>query len=128
MKMKMVIVGAIATTTLLAEMVIAHGERGEKMRLTDADALADRLDALAYDDWNQGASVSWADAFKVFAEMVRDEIAVDAEPVRRGHWELSPFDGNWTCSKCGNKPYHSNMRNMNYCPNCGCKMDEAGRC
>lgn len=49
---------------------------------------------------------------------------VDAEPVRHGHWELSPFDGNWTCSKCGDKPCHSNMKNMNCCPNCGAKMDE----
>ena len=44
------------------------------------------------------------------------------EPVKHGYWELSPFDGNWTCSECGNKPYHSNMKNMNYCPNCGAKM------
>ncbi len=42
--------------------------------------------------------------------------------VKHGHWELSPFDGNWTCSKCGSKPYHDNMKNMNYCPNCGAKM------
>lgn len=44
--------------------------------------------------------------------------------IKHGHWELSPFDGNWMCSKCGNKPYHDNMKNMNYCPNCGAKMDE----
>lgn len=44
------------------------------------------------------------------------------DAVKHGHWELSPFDGNWTCSKCGNKPYHDNMKNMNYCPNCGAKM------
>lgn len=48
-------------------------------RLIDADSLADRLDALAYDDWNQGTSVSWADAFKVFAEMVRDEFCSRGE-------------------------------------------------
>lgn len=48
------------------------------------------------------------------------------DPVKHGHWELSPFDGNWTCSKCGNKPYHDNMKNMNYCPNCGAKMDAEG--
>lgn len=46
------------------------------------------------------------------------------EPVKHGHWYLSPFDGNWTCSKCGDKPYHYDMKNMNYCPNCGAKMDE----
>ena len=46
------------------------------------------------------------------------------DPVKHAHWELSPFDGNWACSNCGNKPYHDNMKNMNYCPNCGYKMDE----
>ena len=44
------------------------------------------------------------------------------ETVKHGHWELSPFDGNWACSNCGNKPYHYNMENMNYCPNCGAYM------
>lgn len=48
----------------------------------NADALADRLDALAYDDWNQGVSTSWVDAFKIFADMVRGELTEDAEPVR----------------------------------------------
>ena len=46
------------------------------------------------------------------------------DPVKHGHWRLSPFDGNWACSNCGNEPYHDNMKNMNYCPNCGAKMDE----
>lgn len=94
-------------------------------RLIDANALADRLNTLAYDDWNQGVRISWADALNDLARIVRDDFpTVDAEPVRHGHWELSLFDGNWMCSKCGNKPYHSNMKNMNYCPNCGAKMDE----
>lgn len=51
-------------------------------------------------------------------------IEVEDETEKHGHWELSPFDGNWMCSKCGDKPYHDNMKNMNYCPNCGAKMDE----
>ena len=45
------------------------------------------------------------------------------EPVRHGHWEID-MRGNWACSLCGNDPYHDNMKNMNYCPNCGAKMDE----
>ena len=48
---------------------------------------------------------------------------VDAKPVRHGHWEID-MRGNWACSLCGNDPYHDNMKNMNYCPNCGARMDE----
>jgi len=55
------------------------------------------------------------------------DVLLNAEEVKHGHWELSPFDGNWTCSRCGDKPYHSNMKNMNYCPNCGAKMDGENR-
>ena len=48
----------------------------------------------------------------------------EAEP-KHGKWVLNR-QGNWACSLCGNDPYHSNMHNMNYCPNCGAKMDEVG--
>ena len=61
------------------------------------------------------------DSINKIAEAVVQKIA---EPVRHGHWELSPFDRNWTFSNCGDKPYHSNMKNMNYCPKCGAKMDK----
>lgn len=33
------------------------------MRLIDGDAFKDLMQSLAYDDWNQGMSTSWADAF-----------------------------------------------------------------
>lgn len=42
------------------------------MRLIDADALRDNLQALAYDDWNQGVTTSWADAFREVADMVEE--------------------------------------------------------
>lgn len=58
---------------------------------------------------------------ELFNEM---KARLSEETVKHGQWELSPFDGNWTCSKCGNKPYHDNMKNMNYCPNCGAKMND----
>ena len=51
------------------------------MRLINADAFADRLEALAYDDWNQRTSTTWADALEDFAEMVRDEREVKAIPI-----------------------------------------------
>ena len=96
------------------------------MRLIDADALYNsfgasgncgscQLDAYKCQYYNEHTLME-------FCERIDDAPTVD--PIKHGHWELSPFDGNWMCSKCGNKPYHSNMKNMNYCPNCGAKMDE----
>ena len=97
------------------------------MRLIDADALADRLDAIAYHDWNQGTSVSWADAFKVFAEMTRDERAIDAEPVKHGRWiniSISANGGESSaeCDLCGAVVHNNFSSIINYCPNCGAKM------
>lgn len=99
-------------------------EKGKKMaRLIDADALTDRLDAIAYHDWNQGTSVSWADAFKVFAEMVRDERTVDIEPVKHGHWIEDEARIRDQCSVCGLSVNWSQYKTP-YCPLCGAKMDE----
>ena len=47
------------------------------------------------------------------------EIPTPAEKI--GHWIID-IRGNWACNICGNDPYHSNMKNMNYCPNCGARM------
>ena len=59
---------------------------------------------------------------------------VDAEPVRHGRWKTMPYrtveHGNVVISgeaemctncRCAKKEYH---KQMNYCPNCGAKMDE----
>lgn len=51
---------------------------------------------------------------------------VDAEPVRHGHWIFNPKDAiemMFTlpkCSECG----HESSDALNYCPNCGAKMQE----
>lgn len=49
------------------------------MRLIDADALRDRLQNLAYDDWNQGVTTSWADAYNECADMVDDMPSVQPD-------------------------------------------------
>lgn len=47
-----------------------------------------------------------------------------AEPERKkGKWIIDRH-GNWACDQCGNDPYHCNMENMNFCPNCGADMRE----
>ena len=49
------------------------------MRLIDADALRDRLQNLAYNDWNQGVTTSWADAYNECADMVDDMPSVQPD-------------------------------------------------
>ena len=111
------------------------------MKYVDADALADRLENLAYDDWNQGIRLTWADACTDLARIVRDDIpTVDAEPVRHGMWAKTSNAGQDIifCSECGYElprvnsfdpqfdlfPKLKSIDKTAYCPNCGCKMDE----
>lgn len=59
--------------------------------------------------------------YKFFAE----QPAVEAEPVRHGHWiRLEPYGAHHThrrkCSKCGGIKAQEATR---FCPNCGAKME-----
>ena len=47
------------------------------MRLIDADALHDRLQNIAYDDWNQGVGTTWAKAFDECADIVEDAPTIE---------------------------------------------------
>ena len=53
------------------------------MRLIDANELRNRLQNLSYDDWNQGVSTSWAEAYSEIADMINNAPIIDAEPVVR---------------------------------------------
>ena len=54
------------------------------MRLGDIDALRDVLQRLAYDDWNQVVTTTWAEAYGEIAELVADTTpTVDAVEVIR---------------------------------------------
>ena len=58
--------------------------------------------------------------------------AVNAVPVRHGQWELHGNDddlaASFFCSLCGwnmdEDEYLDRWSHLNYCPNCGAKMDE----
>ena len=52
----------------------------------------------------------------------------DAVEVRHGKWwalydEDSPQDGVWKCSECGYIRLSDDCSPMNFCPDCGAKMD-----
>ena len=58
--------------------------------------------------------------------MIADAPTIDAEPVRHGKWVFNPSDAfeamfaKPKCSECG----FESADGGNYCPNCGCRMDE----
>ena len=58
------------------------------------------------------------------------DATVDAVEVVHGHWEIRPnpyrvFAHEYACSVCGGWKHKLSYEheNMNYCPNCGAKMD-----
>ena len=100
------------------------------MRLIDADALKDRLQTLSYDDWNQGVSTTWANAYAECADMVEDMPTI--EPERKSDWiKMSDRDGiYYACNECGEdlmrfRNIYGKLQSVNptdFCPNCGADM------
>lgn len=80
------------------------------MRLIDADALLQR--AVPH---------GWSTPLWVSDIMIKDAPTIDVEPVRHGHWIHNGFM-EVKCSDCRNV-FHE-LEDTNYCPSCGCKMDE----
>ena len=87
------------------------------MRMIDADVLRDNLQALAYDDWNQGVATSWADAYSEVADMVEEMPTIER---KTGKWIMGK------CDQCGPHapfwPMASTYYESDYCPNCGSEM------
>ena len=120
-------------------MDFAVMQKGEPMRPIDADALKDRLQALSYDDWNQGVSTMWANAYAECADMVEDMPTIEPER-KKGKWiekDVACIDDElddrnvideWQsakCSVCGKwhtTPYLYSFKKYAYCPNCGADM------
>ena len=92
------------------------------MRLIDADALKNCWRSWAMRK-NDNDITTIGTARMGFEWLINAMPTIDAEPVTYGRWILNR-QGNWACSLCGNDPYHSNMKNLNYCPNCGADMRE----
>ena len=49
------------------------------MRAIDGDVLRDRLQNLGYDDWNQGTTTTWAEAFNECADMVDEQPTIEPQ-------------------------------------------------
>ena len=89
------------------------------MRLIDADALNERMyhDAFETDSdmqkWDGGCWIR----YKMFENAMKDAPTVDAKPVARGEWKVTPIY--IKCSVCGESFM---LIPQNFCPNCGADM------
>ena len=92
------------------------------MRLIDADALLAKGFPTVYHTEFCTPVIDVADIERM--------PTIDAVPVVHGEWvetEMGFNDYAWVCTVCG-EPWVLNAgtpseNNMNYCPNCGAKMD-----
>ena len=99
------------------------------MRMIDADALKDRLQILAYDDWNQGIVMSYADALNEVVEMLDDAHTIEPER-KKGKWiriysrpNVLRYLG-WTCDQCEYRTAEEHAPQwFKFCPNCGAQME-----
>lgn len=103
------------------------------MRAIDGDALKDRLQNLAYDDWNQGVSTTWANAYSECADIVEQMPTIEER--KKGKWiyydiENDKYD-EVRCSECGKTFTVDAERwydigftasDLKFCPNCGADM------
>lgn len=92
------------------------------MRLIDADTLKDRLQSLAYDDWNQGVSTSWADAYREVADMVEEQPTIQPQRMR-GRW-IYNSTVTMKCDQCGIAIKDWDRHRFKICPGCGADMRE----
>lgn len=94
------------------------------MRLIDANELRDKLQNLSYDDWNQGVSTSWAEAYSKIADMINDIPTINAEPIKIGHWIYIKGSNGKDYRKCSECLHTQEITGLlNYCPVCGARME-----
>ena len=97
----------------------------------DREALVEWLKRIPLKDLSDGRGlcrVIFEDDFKRAIKKIPKGIIVDVAPVRHGRWidaypdiEPNPMFMYGICSECGFEQGISKY--LNYCPNCGAKMD-----
>lgn len=89
------------------------------MRLIDADRLKDSIKKLEAESPDiKTARIIDRTIQEIFPQIIDDEPTIDAEPVKRGRWEVGGV-----CSECGFMHDDFAVKWFSYCPNCGARMD-----
>lgn len=93
-------------------------------RLIDADAI-EFPDANYWEETHEDEDYGYGMGVGDCIEIIEKMPTIDAEPVRHGKWiGYAGSIGN-ECSVCGKwLDVLQGTAEMNYCPNCGCRMDE----
>lgn len=89
-------------------------------RLIDADELKKKAHWMESLD---GQGIPF-DVLAVSVSSIDLAPTVEAEPVRHGKWVNKNW--NWYCSECDKPGYKGHIPaepDLDYCPNCGAKMD-----
>lgn len=99
-------------------------------RYIDADTLRERLQSLAYDDWNQGISISFSDACNEIIDIIEEQPTADVRENVQSEWVRLEGRGVY-CNACQQGwdfiqgvPEEVGRGRYKYCPNCGAKMEE----
>ena len=100
-------------------------------RLIDADALTERLNEYANDDWNVSLGEVFTDAVDTCLDFVENAPTIEAVPVVHGEWENVGDNEEDLCFRCTNCntefSCEINMRQFaKHCPNCGADMLKGG--
>lgn len=87
---------------------------------------ADDLDNIVLQLNKEGRAIT-RNEYKMIDNIFFEFPTIEAEPVRRGRWIIEPGIGCW-CSACGFDIGNELdfMEYVNYCPNCGARMEEEG--
>lgn len=103
------------------------------MRLIDADKIQYSKDWVVTDRIPKVGGYNAKAIYRVTKEEIDAMPTVDAVPERHGHWvkwfeTIVDFIGvanipHCKCSECGREYDPHDASHMNYCPNCGVKLD-----
>lgn len=105
------------------------------MKLIDADILKENIEKyrIAHLSHRRLSAIR-----RESEEVINDmcfaiDVAPIIDPMKHGRWVKAERDGCWSyseaykqCSECGKVTFLA--KEMNYCPNCGARMDEVERC
>lgn len=102
------------------------------MRLIDADAIINILDAVILEAYWQALNISvttdteqWIN-INFVKSIIERASTVEAEPIKHGRWIKHDNRDCWFCSECGADDYYAFVYQDHYCPNCGALMDKEG--
>ena len=94
-------------------------------KLIDADKLKRKAQKAATEAWKMKVNASVEVVLNQFIDWIDVQPPVDAAPVRHGRWipcnsKYGHDEKVYLCNQCN---HNVGFKKMNFCPNCGARMD-----